>query len=243
MIGPEGCNFALPYLGGNPLLVAATFLMHEFFHHLFVTWFLWVKDWGLWGVFILMAMESSIIPVPSEIVIPPAAFLAAQSGSSIWGVVLVGALGSWAGAAISYWLSLLVGRAIVVKFGRYFMVSEKKLEMAEQWLHRYEAGGIFFARLLPVVRHLISIPAGIVRMGFGVFSAMTLLGSAIWCAILAWYGQKVMTPAMMQGDPSVIIAELKHKSHYIIGGILVLCILYFVVVKLTSKPAKSQPAA
>src|SRR5271155_2834614 len=104
--------------------------MHEFLHHLFVTWFHWVQDWGYLGVFLLMAMESSIIPVPSEIVIPPAAFMAAQSGShmTLWGVVIAGTLGSWAGATITYWVSLLVGRVVVVKFGRYFMISEKKLE-------------------------------------------------------------------------------------------------------------------
>jgi membrane protein DedA with SNARE-associated domain len=216
--------------------------MHEIFHHLFVTWFHWVEHWGYLGVILLMAMESSVIPVPSEIVIPPAAFLAIQPGShmTLWGVVLAGTFGCWLGAALSYWISRWVGRVFIVNFGRYFMISEKKLERAEQWVHRYEAGGIFFARLLPVVRHLISIPAGIIRMGFGVFSAMTILGSLIWCSVLAWFGQKVMTPSMMEGDPTVIIAELKKQSHLVIGAIVVLCILYFIVLKLTAKPAKSD---
>lgn len=212
-------------------------------HQLFIDWFHWVENWGYLGVIILMAMESSVIPVPSEIVIPPAAYLATQPGSgmTLWGVVLAGTFGSWLGAAASYWISRWVGRAIIVKFGGYVMISEKKLEMAEHWVHRYEAGGIFFARLLPVVRHLISIPAGIIRMGFGVFSVMTIIGSAVWCCVLAWFGQKVITPAMMS-DPIQMVAELKHKSHLIIGGILVLCILYFVVLKLTAKPVKSQAA-
>ncbi len=178
--------------------------MHDFFHHLFVTWFHWVQNWGYLGVILLMAMESSIFPVPSEVVIPPAAFLAMQPGSgmTLLGVVLAGTFGSWLGAAITYWISRGVGRVIIVKFGSYFMISEKKLEMAEHWVHRYESGGIFFARLLPVVRHLISIPAGIIRMGFGVFSLMTIIGSAIWCCVLAWFGQKVITPEMMEGDPT-----------------------------------------
>ena len=203
-----------------------------------MTWFEWVQHWGYMGVILLMAMESSIFPVPSEVVIPPAAFLATQPGSNmtVWGVVLAGTFGSWLGAAITYWISRWVGRVVIVKFGGYFMISEKKLEMAELWVHRYEAGGIFFARLLPVVRHLISIPAGIIRMGFGIFSVMTIVGSAIWCGVLAWFGTHVITQGMMS-DPVLMVAELKHKSHLIIGAILLLCVLYFVVLKLTAKSA------
>jgi membrane protein DedA with SNARE-associated domain len=213
-------------------------------HQLFIDWFHWVENWGYLGVVLLMAMESSVIPVPSEIVIPPAAFLAAQPGSgmTVWGVVLAGTFGSWLGAAISYWVSRWVGRVVIVKFGGYFMISEKKLGMAEQWVHRYEAGGIFFARLLPVVRHLISIPAGIIRMGFGVFSVMTIIGAAAWCCVLAWFGKNVITKPMMS-DPIQMVTELKHKSHWIIGGILVLCVLYFIVLKLTAKPAKVESAS
>ena len=211
-------------------------------HQLFIDWFHWVENWGYIGVILLMAMESSVIPVPSEIVIPPAAFLATQPGShmSVIGVVLAGTFGSWLGSAASYWVSRWVGRVFIVKFGGYFMVSEKKLAMAEHWVHRYEAGGIFFARLLPVVRHLISIPAGIIRMGFGVFSVMTIIGSAAWCCVLAWFGRKVITEPMMS-DPIQMIAELKHKSHWIIGAILVLCVLYFIVLKLTAKPGNPRP--
>ena len=210
-------------------------------HQLFIDWFHWVENWGYLGVVLLMAMESSVIPVPSEIVIPPAAFLAAQPGSNmtVWGVVLAGTFGSWLGSSISYWISRWVGRVVIVRFGSYFIISEKKLAMAEHWVHRYEAGGIFFARLLPVIRHLISIPAGIIRMNFGVFSAMTIIGSAAWCCVLAWFGQNAITRPMMS-DPIQMIAELKHKSHLIIGGVLLLCILYFLVLKLTAKPAKVE---
>ena len=136
-----------------------------------------------------MAMESSIFPVPSEIVIPPAAFLAAQGKLSFTGVVLAGTLGSYLGAAITYWVSRLIGRPLILRYGRFIFLSPKKVEQAERWLSRYESGGVFFARLLPVVRHLISIPAGIVRMNFKVFSVVTIVGSGIWCWILAWLGR------------------------------------------------------
>jgi len=220
--------------------------MPQILQKLIVIWFGWVQHGGLPVVVVLMAMESSVVPVPSEIVIPPAAYMAYQSGSTmgvVW-VVLGGTFGSWLGAAISYWVSLWVGRVFIVKFGRYFMVSEKKLEQAEHWLHRYESGGIFFARLLPVIRHLISIPAGIVRMGFGMFSLMTIIGSAIWCTVLAIFGVKVITPDMLDPNhPSLLKDAIKHKSIWIVIGMAVLCVLYFVVLKLTAKPAKPGAAS
>jgi membrane protein DedA with SNARE-associated domain len=202
--------------------------------HLLQIWFHWVESGGYWGIIALMAMESSIFPVPSEVVIPPAAFLAVQYGKlNFWGVIAAGTFGSWLGAAITYWVARWLGRVIIVKWGRFFLISEEKLSRAEQWVHRYEAGGIFFARLLPVVRHLISIPAGIVRMPFGVFSAMTVAGSGIWCYVLAEFGKRAITEKML-GDPAQMMHEIKHQSHLIVGGILVLCVLYFLVMKLTA---------
>jgi len=177
-------------------------------------------------------MESSIFPVPSEIVIPPAAFLATQGRFNVWGVIAAGTFGSWLGASMTYWVSRWLGRIVIVKWGRLFMISEAKLIRAEQWLARYEAGGIFFARLLPVVRHLISIPAGIVRMNFTTFSIMTIVGSALWCGVLAWFGQTVITPEMLR-DPAGMALALKAKSHLIVAAVLVLCVLYFVVMRLT----------
>ena len=126
---------------------------------------------------------------------------------------------------------------MIVKWGRFFAVSELKLIRAEHWLHRYEAGGIFFARLLPVIRHLISIPAGIIRMNFMTFSIMTIVGSAIWCAVLAWFGQTAITPEMLR-DPAGLATALKAKSHVIAAGVIVLCVLYFVVMRLTARPSE-----
>jgi len=187
----------------------------------------------------LMAMESSIFPVPSEIVIPPAAFLIAQGEMSFWGVVFAGTLGSYLGSAITYGISRWLGRVIIVRWGKFFFISEQKLTMAEHWMHRYEAGGIFFARLLPVIRHLISIPAGIVRMKFGMFSLMTVVGSFIWCVVLAWLGTEAqrVQPDLIN-DPQGLMNFIKNQSHLIIGGIAVLAALYFLVLKLTAKPEK-----
>ncbi len=120
--------------------------------------------------------------------------------------------------------------------GQIHLVPPEKLERAERFLARYEAGGIFFARLLPVVRHLISIPAGIVRMPFGIFSAMTVIGSAIWCSILAWYGKSLAerNPDLMS-DPDKLIHTIKHESLWLVGGIAVVGALYFLMLRLTAK--------
>lgn len=210
------------------------------------TWFSWVHNWGYGGVVILMAMESSIFPVPSELVIPPAAILAAQGGSmTLPGVILAGTFGSWLGSAITYWAALFLGRPVVMRFGKYFLMPPDKVERAERFMHRYEGGGIFFARLLPVIRHLISIPAGMIRMGFLKFSVLTVIGSAIWCWVLAVLGQKVgnkLEPEQMAAlkngrgvDLTSLIHAVKHEAIWIIAAVVAVCVLYFVAMRLTDR--------
>ena len=210
-------------------------------HHLLETWFTWVLTGGYTGIIVLMAMESSIFPVPSEIVIPPAAFLAAQGKLSFTGVVLAGTLGSFLGSAVTYWASRLIGRPLIVKYGRFVLLTPKKLERAEHWLARYEAGGIFFARLLPVVRHLISIPAGIVRMNFALFSLMTITGSAIWCYVLAYLGQKAyrLEPGLLT-DPEALVRFIHGQSTWILVVVGIFAVLYILAIRL-SKPPQTGP--
>ena len=201
-------------------------------------WFQWVHDWGYPGIIILMALESSVFPVPSEIVIPPAAYWATQGRFSYWGVVLAGTIGSYIGAAATYWGARWVGRPLLVRYGAYIFCPESKLLRAERWLARYEAGGVFFARLVPVVRHLIGIPAGIIRMPFGMYSLMTVIGAALWCWVLAWFGGSLLgdQPDLVN-NPAQMVHVLKQKSFLVGGGALVLCALYVMVMKLTAKPA------
>ncbi|CAN5560479.1 DedA family protein [soil metagenome] len=205
-------------------------------HHLLEIWFGWVLHGGYLGIIVLMAMESSIFPVPSEIVIPPAAFLAAQGHLSFTGVILAGTFGSYLGAAITYWVSLLVGRPVVQRFGKYFFIPPEKLERAEIWLQRYEAGGVFFARLLPVIRHLISIPAGIVRMNFWIFSAVTIVGSAIWCTVLAYLGAKAYRaqPDLLS-NPDALVHFIKAQSFWIVIFAAGLAVLYLLVLRLSAR--------
>ena len=128
---------------------------------------------------------------------------------------------------------------VIARWGRYFFINESKLERAERWLHRYELGGIFFARLLPVIRHLISFPAGLIRMNFAKFSLMTIVGSAIWCSVLAWFGQTVITRPMIESkNVGALVTAVKQSQnfHYILIAIVVLTLLYFVVMRLTARP-------
>jgi membrane protein DedA with SNARE-associated domain len=193
----------------------------------------WVLTGGYPGIIILMALESSIFPVPSEVVIPPAAFLAAQGKLNFWGVILAGTVGSYLGAAITYWISRLVGRPLIMRFGRYFFLPPQKLEAAERWLARYEASGVFFARLLPVVRHLISIPAGLVRMNFTTFSVTTIIGSAIWCCVLAYMGDMAYRrqPDLLS-NPDAMVHFIKAQSHWIVILIAVFAVLYMGTLRL-----------
>jgi membrane protein DedA with SNARE-associated domain len=182
--------------------------------------------------------------VPSEIVIPPAAILAAHGGHmTLTGVVLAGTLGSWLGSAITYVVSLLVGRPFITRYGALFLMPPEKVVRAERFMHRYESGGIFFARLLPVIRHLISIPAGIIRMDFARFSALTIIGSAIWCSVLAWLGGRVgakldapQLQALQTGigvDLGGLIHTVKQEAVWIVIAIVLVCVLYFVGMRIT----------
>jgi len=202
-------------------------------HHLLQVWFEWVLNGGYLGVIVLMAMASSPLPVPAEVVIPPAAFLAAQGRFSLAGVIVAGTFGAYLGATLVYWISQWIGRPLVLRFGRYVLLTPKKLEDAEHWLAEYEAGGVFFARILPVVRHLISIPAGIVRMNFVTFSATTLLGSAISCGLLAYLGHRAyqLEPQLLT-DPDAMVHFVKSQSRWVLLLVFAFAVLYFLALRL-----------
>ena len=207
-------------------------------HHLIQLWFDWVLTGGYIGIIVLMAMGSTPLPVPAEVVVPPAAFLAAQGRLNFAGVILASTLGAYLGAAVMYWLSLWLGRPLVLRFGRFILFPPKKLEEAEHWLARYEAGGIFFARLLPGVRHLISIPAGIVRMNFTTFSLVTVIGSAVSCSILAYLGQLAhrKEPELLS-NPEALVHFIRAQSHWILLVVVAFAALYILTLRLLKPKA------
>jgi len=193
------------------------------FHQLFATWMQFVHDQGYVGVFLMMAVESTVFPLPSEIVVPPAAYWASQGVFTFWGVVLASTLGSWFGSALSYLAALKLGRPLILRYGRYFFMPEKKWLLAEEWINRYSVMGIFFARLLPVVRHLVSLPAGAARMPFLPFTVSTLLGSFTWSWVLARFGQEVLgSDPRLLTDPDALVHVLKAKLAWLVVGVALL---------------------
>lgn len=150
--------------------------------------------WGLVLVFVFMAVESSFIPFPSEVVMIPAGFLAARGElglapvAALVAAILVGILGSLLGAFVNYYLALWVGKPFLLKYGKWFFVKPEPLNRACEVFNRYGAATTFVCRLIPVIRQLISIPAGISRMPLGSFALFTGLGAGIWSAILALIG-------------------------------------------------------
>ncbi len=189
-------------------------------------------------VILLMAIESSVVPLPSELVIPPAAYLAYthQGGMSLAGVVAAGAFGSWLGATIMYWASRLAGRPLVIAYGRLVLIPPEKVEKAERWAARFGSFGVFGSRMLPVIRHLIGIPCGIVRFNYPKYSLYTLAGSGLWCAVLAWVSVAAgNNPKLMSGD-------MKTVTVWLAGAVLVLGTLYYFFVHRYMREDKSSGA-
>ena len=206
--------------------------MHDLLASL-LEWYRSTLEHGGYGtVILLMAAESTIVPLPSEAIIPFAAHYAAQKGEmSVLGVVLAGAFGSWLGATIMYWASRLAGRPLVLRYGKFFLIPPAKVEAAERWASSFGNFGIFASRLLPVVRHLIGIPAGIVRMNYAKFSLYTLIGSGLWCGVLAWVGVKAGQ------DEQLKSGNFGHLALWVGGGVAVLGVIYYFFVHRQMKAA------
>lgn len=147
-----------------------------------------VFDWGYLGIFLLMAVESSFVPFPSEIVLVPAGYLASQGQMNIGYIMFSGVAGSLVGAYINYFLALSLGRKILQKYGKYFFISEEALVKMENYFAAHGHISTFSGRLIPGIRQLISIPAGLAKMNLGQFSLYTSLGAGIWALILTLLG-------------------------------------------------------
>jgi membrane protein DedA with SNARE-associated domain len=182
----------------------------------------------------LMALESSLVPLPSEFIIPPAILLIAsgQTNMTFGGIIIAGALGSWLGATLMYWGSRIVGRPFVMAYGKYFWIPPEKVEGAERWFERFGSFGVLLSRVVPVVRHLIGIPAGIMEMTFWKYSLYTLVGSTLWCSVLAYV-------SLIAGkDQALMHGEIREMTIWITGAALVLgAIYYFLVHRLSRKEA------
>ena len=147
-----------------------------------------VNAWGYPGIFILMAMESTVLPIPSELVLIPAGYLAHQGEMNFGMIVLMATLGSWFGASLNYAFAYWVGRPFIEKYGKYFFIKPAALAKTDKFFNKHGAIATFTGRLIPVIRHLISIPAGLTHMNYAQFSLYTCLGAGLWSFILTAMG-------------------------------------------------------
>jgi membrane protein DedA with SNARE-associated domain len=185
--------------------------------HDFIAWILaTVHDWGYTGIFVLMALESTVLPVPSELVLIPAGYLAHQGQMDFWLIVLASTVGSLVGASINYYAALWVGRPFLERWGRYFFVRPELLHKTDAFFVKHGAVSTFTGRLIPGIRHLISLPAGLTRMNLGAFALYTSLGAGLWSLILTLFGYFL-------GGNETLIREYQH--HITVGVIVFVALI------------------
>ncbi|MFC1659348.1 DedA family protein [Pseudomonadota bacterium] len=183
-------------------------------------------EFGYFGIFILMLIESSFIPFPSEIVMIPAGYFASTGQMNMYLAIFLGTLGSLIGAIINYYLSFKIGREILLKCK---IINEKKLKKAENYFEKHGVFSIFIGRLLPVIRQYISIPAGICRMNFTKFSLFTAIGAGIWVTLLTIFGY------IVGNNKEKIIENLYFVKIFIIVFILLSILSYVLVIYIIKK--------
>jgi membrane protein DedA with SNARE-associated domain len=147
-----------------------------------------ISRFGYPGLFLLMTLENIFPPLPSEIILPFAGYLAYTGHFNLWWVATVGAVGCNVGSGIVYWFAAIGARPFLVRHGKYMLISHREIDTADRWFAKYGHWAVFFSRLLPLVRSLIALPAGVARMSLWKFHLYTFLGSWIWCFLLAYAG-------------------------------------------------------
>lgn len=184
---------------------------------------------GYAGVILLMALESSFVPFPSEVVVPPAGYLASLGQMNIFLVILSGITGSILGSLLNYWIASRFGRDFLLKYSKYFFINTEKFAKFEVFFNTHGEITTFVGRLIPVIRQYISFPAGLVRMNVKKFIFYTGLGAAIWCTVLAYVGYFV-------GNNIDIIKEnIDHIMYFIFPALILLVIIYVVIYKYRKK--------
>jgi membrane protein DedA with SNARE-associated domain len=198
---------------------------------------------GYPGIVVLMAIESSVVPVPSELVMAPAGYLAATGRMSFVLALACGILGSLIGSYANYWVAARLGRWVFVRYGRWVLVSERSLARAERFFEQHGPIAVFLARLLPVARHLISIPAGIARMPLGRFFLYTATGAGIWWLVLMVIGW-VIGKEGRKWSPDLVYAYTNRALVILIPAMVVLIAGYVIWHRRRGRPGArpAQPA-
>jgi len=170
----------------------------------------YVGDMGYLGIFLLMFLESTFFPFPSEIIMVPAGYLAYQGEMNLYMVVFVGILGSIGGALLNYYLAMSFGRAFILRYGKYFFIKEETLNKLDTFFAKHGEISTFTGRLIPGIRQLISLPAGLARMNIAKFSFFTALGAGIWIIVLVALGYVV-------GSNETLISQYLKSATFIVG--------------------------
>lgn len=176
---------------------------------------------GYAGVFFLMALESAAIPVPSEIIMPFSGFLVFEGKLNFWLIAAAGTFGNVFGSLVLYWAGAKGGQPFFNRFGKYFLVHEKDLDLAERWFKKYGKAAVFFGRLLPVIRTYISFPAGFSKMAIGQFLFYTIIGTVPWSLFLAYLGMKF-------GENWKILEVYFRKFDLAIGAVVLIFIFWWI---------------
>jgi len=180
-----------------------------------------IFDWGYLGIFIMMAIESSFIPFPSEIVLIPAGYLASKGEMSISFIFASALGGSMVGAFVNYYLAFTLGRRLLVKYGKYFFIKESTLLKMEEFFYKHGAISTFTGRLIPGIRQLISIPAGLSKMNIIKFSIYTSIGAGIWAMVLILLG------FILGENQELISIYLKQITIFVVIFVLILVAFYY----------------
>ena len=204
------------------MLEALSSLITEFIH-----------TTGYFGVFLLMTLESALIPIPSEVTMPFAGFLASKGDLSLWLVIFIGAFGNLVGSLIAYGLGYYLEETVILslvrKYGKFILVNEDEYKNSLSWFNKYGEGIAFFSRVLPAVRTFISLPAGLSEMNIWKFSAYTLAGSLIWSMFLTYVG-------FYLGENWQSLEPYYRKFEYVIAAVLILSVLWYINHKLKIIP-------
>ena len=179
-----------------------------------------VVQWGYFGIVVMMAIESANIPLPSEAIMPAAGILVQQGKMNLHLAALAGAVGCLVGSVPSYLLGLYGGRPLLQKHGRWLLLKERDLELAENWANKYGDITFLICRMLPIVRTFISFPAGVLKAHFVIFCIFTFVGSLIWCYFLTYVGIKF-------GENMQLFVDIWHKFDLAIAVIVLAGLLYY----------------
>jgi len=179
-----------------------------------------IFDWGYIGIFIMMAIESSFIPFPSEIVLVPAGYLASQGQMGVVPIMVAALGGSLVGAFVNYYLALSLGRTLLQKYGKYIFIKEEALVKMENYFEKHGHISTFTGRLIPGVRQLISIPAGLAKMNIAQFALFTTLGAGIWALVLVFLGYFI-------GENQALIKEYLREITFIVLSVIAIGVFVY----------------